>query len=288
MTRTGTWLLAFLIVATAAQAEEARREHPDAVGEPSVYKIVDGRELKLYLSKPDGWKPGDKRPAIVLFHGGGWQGGAPSRLNPQALYFSRRGMVSVLVEYRLSRRGAGEAPTNACMDAKSAMRWVRGHAAELGIDPDRIAAGGGSAGGHLAAFVSMVEGMDDPKDDTTCSPKANALILFNPVYNNGPGNYGYERVGEKYRAYSPAHNIRADAPPTLVLFGTKDRFVPVKVAEAFRDEMRKNGVRSELVLYEGQPHGFFNEGPWTQRTLDEADKFLVSLGWLPARTEKRE
>ena len=130
-------------------------------------------------------------------------------------------------------------------DAKSAMRWVRSHAAELGIDPNRIASGGGSAGGHLAAFVGMVEGKDDPQDDTKVSAKSNAMCLFNPVFDNGPGGWGTERVGDRYQEFSPAHNITKDDPPAIVFLGSQDKLIPVKTLETFKANMEKAGVRCE-------------------------------------------
>ena len=162
------------------------------------------------------------------------------------------------------------------------MRYVRSHATEMGIDADRIAAGGGSAGGHLAAFTGMVEGMDDPQDDSTVSPKPAALLLYNPVYDNGPGGFGYERIGDRYREFSPLHNISADDPPNIVFLGTADNLIPVETAHKFKAEMEKVGVRSDLHLYKDAPHGFFNNEPYLSQTIAESDKFLVSLGWLPA------
>lgn len=116
------------------------------------------------------------------------------------------------------------------------MRRVRAHAAELGVDPNRIAAGGGSAGGHLAAFTSMVEGLDDNADDLSISPRAQAILLFNPVYDNGPGGFGYERIGARDREFSPLHNIRADAPPNVVFLGTQDDLVSVETARIAHPE----------------------------------------------------
>lgn len=251
-----------------------------------VYKKAGGRELKLTVVNPPDWKAADQRPAMVFFHGGGWVGGKPTQFTQHSDYLSTRGLVCIQVEYRLIPKGDKGPPLNAVHDAKSAMRWVRGHAAELGIDPNRIGAGGGSAGGHLAAFVGMVEGLDDPQDDLKISPKANALALFNPVFDNGPDQgWGHERVKEDYKAYSPAHNITPDDPPAIIFLGTQDKLIPVAVVERFKGNMEKAGVRCEAHFYEGQGHGFFNPGKGgTQRyyheTLLATDKFLTSLGWL--------
>ncbi len=251
-----------------------------AVGEPEVYKTVGDRDLRLFVIKPDGWKPTDERPAIVFFHGGGWVGGAPGQFNDQATYLATRGMVCILAEYRLVKNVPGP-PLDCVHDAKSAMRWVRSHAGRLGIDPNRIAAGGGSAGGHLAAFVGMVQGLDDPQDDLKVSPRANALVLFNPVFDNGPdGGWNHKRVGERYKEFSPAHNITNDDPPAIVFLGTNDKLIGVPVVERFKSNMTAAGVRCETCYYERQGHGFFNKDPWKTFTLAETDKFLASLGWL--------
>ena len=106
------------------------------------------------------------------------------------------------------------------------MRWVRSRAKEFGIDPNRIASGGGSAGGHLAAFVGIVEGTDDPADDLSVSPKSNAMVLFNPVFDNGPEGWGAARVGDRYREFSPFHNVTKDDPPAIVFLGSADKLVP--------------------------------------------------------------
>lgn len=253
----------------------------DFASETLVYKRTGDRELKLFIEKPAGWKASDKRPAIVFFFGGGWVGGNPGQFQGQSEYFATRGMVGIRVEYRVIAKGDGGPPVVCCNDAKSAMRWVRAHATELGIDPQRIAASGGSAGGHLAAFTSMVEGVDDPDDDLNISPRSNALVLFNPVFDNGPdGGWGTSRVGDRYKEFSPAHNITPDDPPAIVFLGAKDALISVTVLERFKANMAEAGVHCETRVYEGQPHGFFNKDPYKTVTLIEADKFLASLGWL--------
>ena len=272
-------LVGLCLLSPPAPGAEAKPK-PAFLGEERIYKKVDGRDLRLFIVKPDDWKATDQRPALVLFHGGGWTGGAPTQFNDQTAYLAKRGLVCVQVEYRLVKDTPGP-PTNCVRDAKSAMRWVRSRAAELGIDPQRIGAGGGSAGGHLAAFVGMVEGNDDPADNLKISPKAAALVLFNPVFDNGPdGGWGTARVGERYKEFSPAHNITSDDPPAIVFLGRNDTLNGVPVVERFQANMKQAGVRCETRFYDGQAHGFFNNEPWKTVTLIEADKFLASLGWL--------
>jgi acetyl esterase len=253
------------------------------VGEALVYKQVEDRDLKLYVTKPSDWKAGDSRPAMVFFHGGGWTGGAPGQFTEHSKYLASRGMVCVQVQYRLLGKDKLP-PVTCCRDAKSAMRWVRSRARELGIDPNRIASGGGSAGGHLAAFVGMVDGTDDPADDLKVSAKSNAMCLFNPVYENGPKGWGAARTGDRYKEFSPFHNITKDDPPAIVFLGTEDKLVPVETVEAFRDQMKELGIDSELHLFEGMPHGFFNYGKYNNKPYFESvvamDRFLAKLGWL--------
>jgi acetyl esterase len=262
---------AFLAVLLASGLEAA---------ETLVYKVVDNRELKLLVDKPEGWTAADRRPAMVFYFGGGWVGGTPEQFRRQSAYLATRGMVGVRVEYRVIPKGDSGPPVVCCADAKSAMRYVRSHAAELGIDPGRIAGAGGSAGGHLAAFTALVPGLDDPGDDLKVSCVPDALVLFNPVFNNGPGEWGNARVGARYKEFSPAHNVKKGAPPAIVFLGDKDDLIPVKVLEDFRREMEQAGSRCETHVYPGMTHGFFNSNPSLGLTMKETDRFLASLGWL--------
>ena len=248
--------------------------------ETVIYKTVENRELKLLIEKPADWNATDQRPAIVFYFGGGWVGGTPEQFRKQSEYLATRGMVGIRVEYRTIPKGDKGPPLVCCADAKSAMRYVRAHAKELGIDPRRIAAAGGSAGGHLAAFTALVAGLDDPKDNLNLSCRPNALVLFNPVFNNGPGQWGHERVGERFKEFSPAHHITKEAPPAIVFLGDQDKLIPVSVLREFEDGMKKAGVRCDAHVYPMAGHGFFNRDPHFTLTLIESDKFLTSLGWL--------
>ncbi len=284
------------LAATTAEVTPPRGKTAQAAAVPSqiisstsapetlIYKRVEGRGLKLFVDKPPGWQATARRPAIVFYFGGGWVHGTPEQFLRQSQYLASRGMVGVRVEYRTIPKGDPGPPTVCCADAKSALRYVRAHAAELGIDPQRIAAAGGSAGGHLAAFTALVKGLDDPQDDLTISCRPNALVLFNPVFNNGPGQWGHGRVGDRYKEFSPAHNITPGAPPTVVFLGDHDRLVPVSVLRDFQARMKEAGALCDAHVYPGAAHGFFNrdtpQGAWFTLTLIETDKFLASLGWL--------
>jgi acetyl esterase len=198
-------------------------------------------------------------------------------------------------------------PQECVRDAKAAIRWVRANATRLGVDPDRIAAGGGSAGGHLAAAVALVPGFEDEKPTVSSMP--NALVLFNPAVVLAPVE-GQEdllpadkaadiraRADGKPQEISPYHFIHAGLPPSIIFHGTKDEAVPYPTVVAFQKAMAAAGNRCELKSYEGQPHGFFNPGRgqgeprkeatrYYYRTTEDLDKFLESLGYLSPNVEK--
>jgi len=187
-------------------------------------------------------------------------------------------------EYRVKGRN-GTSPRECVKDGKSAIRYVRAHAAELGIDPDRVAAGGGSAGGHVAAATATVTAFNEDGEDTSVSAVPNALALFNPVYNNGPdGGWNQKTVKDYWKDISPAHNIRKGMPPAIVFLGTQDKLIPVATAKKFQADMKAVGSRSELMLFEGEGHGFFNFGRGGNaaytKTVHAMDKFLAFLGFL--------
>ncbi len=266
-----------------AAKEGAAKAAPNFMGTPHVYKSVAGRDLNLYVMTPADWKAADKRPAVVFFHGGGWKAGTATQFNYQGQHLTTRGLVIVQVQYRLIKT-EGEAPLEACLDARSAMRWVRGHAAELGIDPDRIASGGGSAGGHLAAYVGMVDGVDDPQDDLKISPKPNAMILFNPALLHGGEREGTPpEISAKFVPISPWKNVSRDDPPGLILVGSEDGLLLPDKVKAFQEMCQAAGVRMDATIYPGEGHGFFGISRSRDRffdTVTETEKFLASLGWV--------
>lgn len=259
-----------------------------------TYKKIGDVSLQLHIFEPENHRSSDQRPCVVFFFGGGWVNGNPSQFYPHCCYLATRGMVAISAEYRVRSRH-GTTPFECVEDGKSAVRWVRSHAAELGIDPQRIAAGGGSAGGHVAAATGTVKGLEESSEDESISACPNALVLFNPVFDNSPDGYGYDRVKDRWRQISPMHNIDANTPPTVVFLGTEDKLIPVSTAQRYKTLMTEAGRRCDLHLYDGQPHGFFNyrdgANTYYYQTVTETDKFLASLGFLegpPTLTDATE
>lgn len=244
-----------------------------------TYKQVDTVQLGLKIFYPPAYKKGDRHPTIVFFFGGGWTGGSMKQFEPHALYFAAKNMIAVLVDYRVKSRH-NTSPFESVKDAKSSIRYLRQHAAELGVDANRIVASGGSAGGHLAAACFTNESLNESSDDLAISAKPNALVLFNPVIDNGKDGYGFERIGENYVTFSPIHNIQKGFPPTIFFLGTKDKLIPVATAEMFKKKIEQVGGRCELFLSEDQPHGFFNKEPYLSETMAKSDLFLLSLRYI--------
>ena len=255
--------------------------HFSKAQESFLYKQVDTTQLYMQVFYPEQMNPKETYPAMVFFFGGGWNSGSKDQFEHQADYFSKRGLVCFLVDYR-TRNQHQTSPYESVKDAKSAIRYVRANAEKFHIDPDKIIASGGSAGGHLAAATALIKGYNESSDNVGFSAIPNALVLFNPVIDNGPGGYGYERIGDNYEKFSPLHNIKSGAPPTLFLLGTKDALIPVVTGQYYKMIMEKVGSRCDLVLYGDQPHGFFNYTRFEnyKKTVEATDVFLQSLGYL--------
>jgi len=255
-----------------------------------VYKEIDGFKLSLHFFFPENHKDTDNLPTIVFFHGGGWKGGGVGHFYNQSAYFASRGMVAISVQYRVEKPH-GTTPIECVKDGKSAMRFIKKNASQYGIDPDKIIAGGGSAGGHVAAAMATVKGFNEEGEDTSVSCIPKALVLFNPVANNSPEGYGYDRVKDYWKDFSPAHNLTKNTPPTLIMLGTKDNLFKPALAEQYQQKMESLGLRCDLILYEGQDHAFFNfdkSNDMHFQTMKDADIFLTSLGYLKGKPSVEE
>jgi len=244
------------------------------------YKKVDTTKLYIEIYSPEKIETTKQYPAMVFFFGGGWISGNRNQFKNHAKYFSKRGIVCFLVDYRTKVNNT--TPFESLKDAKSAIRYVRDNHSKYNVDPNKIIAAGGSAGGHLAAATALIDGYNEKTDNLSVSCKPNVLVLFNPVIDNGPGGYGFERIADEYKNFSPLHNIKKGAPPTILLLGTKDALIPLQTIEYFKLVMNKVGSVCDLKLYKDQVHGFFNYANFInyKQTIEETDAFLQSLGLL--------
>ncbi|MEL7585318.1 MAG: alpha/beta hydrolase fold domain-containing protein [Prolixibacteraceae bacterium] len=244
-----------------------------------IYKQIDTVKLKMFIYKPVEFRKTVKYPTVVFFFGGGWVGGKIKQFDAFARHYASKNMLAVLVGYRVKERH-GTTPFEALKDAKSAIRYLKENAKKIGVDPDKIVASGGSAGGHLAAACFTNETINEDRDNLGTSAKPNALVLFNPVIDNSKEGYGYDRIKEKYPEFSPLHNIREGFPPTIFFMGTKDKLIPVSTAELFKKKIEAVGGRCDLFFYEGQEHGFFNQKVFHDDILLKVDEFLQSIEYL--------
>lgn len=264
-----------------------------------VYKTIGNVNLRLHVFSSVGRKPGIKSPAVVFFYGGGFILGDVRRFQTQATHLALRGIVAVLVDYRVKCRQPMTTIMDEVSDAKSAMRWVRGHADEFSVDPSRIAAVGSSAGGTLAIDTALISDFDDLADDKKIDPRPNALILYSPGTDTttqlahdlivkvvGPD------AADRASAFSPFQHLDRGLPPTIIFQGDADPLFAD--SKKFCERATDLKFQCEFVTYAGAPHGFTeiwialekperapNVERWAADTSDKTDAFLTRLGWLP-------
>ena len=246
---------------------------------------TEGKPLKLDCFFPSDHQVGGSNGCIIFFFGGGWSGGDTSQFYGYSKYLASRGLVAISAQYR-TRKSHKATPRNCVEDGKAAIRYVRSRAEEFGIDPNKIVVGGGSAGGHVAAACAMCPKID-ASPESPVSNMPNALMLFNPVYDNGPGGYGHDRVKDYWEEISPMQNIRSNLPPAITFFGDSDVHVPVTTINAFQKKMEDTGNQSETHIYQGQAHGFIHISKGGRKmfedVLTKADAFLVKNGFLTGK-----
>lgn len=242
-----------------------------------VFKTTPQGELKITLFYPPDWKAEDRRPAAVFFFGGGFVAGTPKQFFSKAAYLASRGMVAASAEYRVKNRH-NTTPRESFEDCRSAIRWLRRNAAQQGVDANRIAAGGGSAGGTCAMTLAADQPFDTAGEDTSISARPNLLLLYNPATDLS--------VLKSPAELSPKNQLKPGLPPMIMFYGTEDTHY-INAKDYFqRARERKNPI--ELYFGKGQKHGFFNDKPggdysWHASTLYMTDAFLASHGYLRGR-----
>jgi len=255
---------------------ECERPRPVAEGRliverDLVYSRAGGEDITLDLLRP---RTDELRPAVLLIHGGGWRRGEKAHVDSMARALAGEGLVGVALDFRLADAPRVTFP-GPIADARCAVRWLRAHGAEHGVDPDRIGAVGFSSGGHMAAMLATaadVQGLDEPgclaPDDVSpaiqaASPWFAPLDLSQRVGRQDSGPHIRNLLGgrraelpEKVALASPVTHVDAADAPVLLVHGTEDPTVGLHQSHALRDAMREAGAPVFYAELEGAGHGF--------------------------------
>jgi acetyl esterase/lipase len=271
-----------LLLAAMAGLAPAQISGPDI----RVYKTVGATNLTAHLFRPQGSPTA--RPAIVLFHGGGWSAGSPDWVYDAAKRYAGYGAVAVAAEYRLSDQKT-VTPLDAMADARDIIRWMRHNAASLGIQPDRIAVYGVSAGGHLAASLATF----DDRASGLPSPVPDAMVLISPALSLVHDGFFQRILAGRASAgdVSPDDHVNKVLPPTAIFIGEADTLTPVVGARRFCDRVNERGGHCEIHVYPGVGHLFTRKlgnqeddfDPDPKVVLDarqKGDQFLAERGFL--------
>jgi acetyl esterase/lipase len=221
-----------------------------------VFKKTPQGELRIYFAMPADWTPKDKRPALIFFSGGGWSGTNVFSCSKVAEHFAKLGVVAGLADYRV-RKHHGVILDKCAEDARSAVRWLRGNCTDLGVDPERVIAGGGSAGGHIAACTAISDAPNSDTDDLRVSCIPNGLLLYYPVASlvDDKRATAFKRLlgAELALKLSPARHVTKTWPPTVLFSGTAD--IELGNGILFHNNAKAAGVNLEMYLAEGGGHG---------------------------------
>jgi len=271
-----------------ALTNKIRQMYSDALKERDdhlvkTYKVAGGFDLDIHLFIPDTMMQGTKRPVIVYFSGGSWTKGNPEWSFYGCRNYAKKGWIGVAVEYRLADRH-GTTPFEAVMDARSAIRWLRMHAAEYNIDTSRIVASGNSAGGHLVLAAALADKWNEHTDDLRYNPSPNLLLVNSGVYDlfgDGTPTWISKPLKDKntVKEISPVHLIRKGLPPMLLLHGTADHSVPYASAVLFESEMKKAGNDFEFHTLDGAPHEIWFDPRFSSTVSKLRTEFLKKHGY---------
>ena len=254
-----------------------------------TYARYGDRTMEMDIYRPnDAW---GKMPAIVCIHGGGWAKGSRESHGAMAQALASRGYVAATISYRLS----GEAKFPAQIhDCKAAVRFLRSHADEYGIDADHIGAIGLSAGGHLTALLATSGGVAE-LEGSGGSPGSSSVIQA-AVPMGAQTDFLSERTREVsaaepkgaiwqqflggtqeerpavYRNASPLTHLDAGDPPCWFIAGEHDD--ASTHADVFREQMKHHGISSGLTVINDAPHGFIGKQVWFDQMVERADQFF--------------
>jgi acetyl esterase len=262
---------------------------PDTI----FYKKAGNKKLRLLIMQPKRNNALQKCPAMVWIHGGAWVAGSPEGYIPHLRYSVSRGAVGISVQYRLitppgkSPEVKNENSIEDCIaDCADAIRYLRNHADELGIDTDKIIVIGDSAGGHLALCLGT---FNLPKIS-----KADVVINCNGISDmTGEKWIKYIKPGpgqiKEAQRLSPINFLDRDDAPVLTMNGANDKVVTPSEAETFYEACKKSGIDTEYILWPDMRHAFIVTDytateEQTTRAILALDNFLQKRGFLKKLT----
>jgi acetyl esterase/lipase len=266
-------------------ATSAPVQIPDGATE-RIFKQVGGADLKLYVFKPADLKPAERRPAAIYFAGGGWTNLRVDAGFALASRLASLGLVAITATYRV-RAVHNSTPYDSVVDAKSALRWVRDHAADLQIDPARIVGVGDSAGAHVLLTAAVLDTFDEPSENRGTSSKPNALFLTAAVVTTVPvegmpitaqQQALLDFLGPRTREISPLHHLAKNLPPTVIYHGKLDPLMPYTAVDEFCTKARTLGNLCDLTGFDDAAHNVAR----VKRAETDAGllAFLKRLGYL--------
>lgn len=259
-----------------------------------VYKqIGDSVSMHLNIYYPKDHTSGDPKPVVIYFFSGGFVQGSPIQWEETCKYLASRGMVAITADYRVISRNGGNA-INCVVDAKSAVRYVREHAAEMHIDPARVVVAGGSAGGLLAIECALNDSKwEDPQDNKHISCVPDLMVLQNPVISTTEFKFRIEKFKDNKDTpdslshaaeLNPLTHMRPNMPPAIVFHGTLDPISKFKIVKEYQKLYTDAGGEFDVHPFAGEKHGFaaMNKkgGKNYVECLRLTDSFFVAHGYL--------
>lgn len=250
--------------------------------ETHVLRDLKPEPVRIHVFKPRDWQASDRRPGFIWFFGGGWTHGTPSNAAGWCKWAADLGYVGIAPDYRVQER-FGTSPLESVADARLALHWVEEHAAELGIDPQRIVVGGGSAGGHVALWTAIKHSPPGSTEAEAPQFRPIALMLLSAVSDTTKEKgYAPQRFGANTLALSAVDQLDPTMPPVIAFHGDADKTVPQAQTLALRDKLLATGNVCEFVNVPGGDHNFSGELPeWREKTRVLIKAFLEKRNALP-------
>jgi len=259
------------------------------------YGNADGHPLRLDLYRPA--KLDRPVPALLFIHGGAWKSGKRQDYHFYTAAFARKGYVVATASYRLT----GQAPYPAAVqDCKCAVRWLRANAKKYNIDPDKIAAVGGSAGGHLSMMLGYADdpALEGKSGHGGVSSRVSAVVNIYGVYDMTTRiakessavksflqGKSFEEAPELYRQSSPMIHLDKNDPPTLILHGTIDETVPVAQSDRLAAHLKRLKIPHAYGRLDGWPHTMDLAKPVNDYCQEMMDRFFAEHLPLPRKKD---